>query len=133
MSYSHAVLWMDHQEGHLVRFNLESHESEHIRAYEGHEQLHRHAGTLGDGKAKAHPDYFPKLARAVDSADAVLVVGAGVAKREFLHYLEATSPQIRAKVMGTENSERITEPQLLALAKDWFKPNDRMRGLARDA
>jgi stalled ribosome rescue protein Dom34 len=129
MTFSHAVLWMDHQEGLLVRFNPKSHDSEHIRAYEGKEQLHRRAGTLGDGKAKTHPDYFPKLARAIDTVEAVLVVGAGVAKREFLHYLEAASPSIRAKVLGTENSDRITEPQLLALAKDWFKPVDRMRGL----
>jgi stalled ribosome rescue protein Dom34 len=129
MTYAHAVLWMDHQEGHLVRFNLESHESKHIRAYEGKMQLHRRAGTLGNGKAKTHPDYFPNLARAIDSVEAVLVVGAGIAKSEFLHYLEAASPLIRCKVLGTENSERITEPQLLALAKEWFKPVDRMRGL----
>jgi stalled ribosome rescue protein Dom34 len=131
MTYSHAVLWMDHQEGHLVRFNPKSHESEHIRAYEGKEQLHRRAGTLGDGKAKTHLDYFPNLAKAIASVDAILLVGAGVAKREFLHYLETTSPTIRAKVLGTENSERLSEPQLLALAKEWFKPVDRMRGLGK--
>jgi stalled ribosome rescue protein Dom34 len=131
MSYSHAVLWMDHQEGHLVRFNPNSHESEHIRAYEGKEQLHRRAGTLGDGKAKIHPDYFPKLASAIDSAQAVLLVGAGVAKREFLHYLESDRPSVRSKVLGTKNSVRMTEPQLLALAKDWFKPVDRMRGTGK--
>jgi stalled ribosome rescue protein Dom34 len=126
MTYSHAVLWMDHQEGHLVRFNTESHESVHIRAYEGKQKLHTRAGTLGDGKAKT-PDYFPNLARAIDTADVVLVVGAGIAKSEFAHYLEATKPAIRAKVLGIENSERITEPQLLAHAKEWFKPVDRMR------
>jgi stalled ribosome rescue protein Dom34 len=131
VTYSHAVLWMDHQEGHLIRFNLEAHESEHIRAYEGKEQLHRRAGTLGDGKAKNHPTYFPDLASAINKSEVALLVGAGIAKREFLHYLEEESPAIRAKVLGVENSERVTEPQLLALAKVWFKSVDRMRGIGK--
>jgi stalled ribosome rescue protein Dom34 len=128
MTYSHAVLWMDHQEGHLVRFNAESHDSIHVRAYEGKQKLHTRAGTLGAGKVQT-PDYFPNLARVIDTAEYVLVVGAGVAKNEFAHYLESTKPSIRAKVLGIENSERITEPQLLAYAKKWFKPVDRMRAI----
>jgi hypothetical protein len=92
MTYSHAVLWMDHQEGHLVRFNAESHDSIHVRAYEGKQKLHTRAGTLGTG-------------------------------------IKSTKPSIRAKVLGIENSERITEPQLLAQAKKWFKPVDRMRAI----
>jgi stalled ribosome rescue protein Dom34 len=127
MSFSHAVLWMDHQEGHVLKFNAHSHESEHIRAYEGKEQLHRRAGTLGDGKAKVHLEYFPNLANSIDTVDAVFVVGAGIAKREFIHYLESAKPSIRAKVLGTQSSERISEAQLLALARQWFKPVDRMR------
>jgi stalled ribosome rescue protein Dom34 len=128
MSFSHAVLWMDHQEGVLVRFNSTSHETEHLRAYEGKENLHSRAGTLGDGKSKTHPDYFPKLARAIDTVDAALVLGAGIARKEFLNYLDDASPSIRAKILGAESSERITEAQLLAFAKNWFIPVDSMRG-----
>ncbi len=128
MNYSHVVVWIDHQDAHLVRFNADSHASENIRAYEGKEHLHHHAGTLGSGRAKVHPDYFPKVALALGSAQEVLVVGPGIAKTEFVHYLEAYQPALRAKVLGVESSDRISDGQLLAMAKKWFGPADQLRG-----
>lgn len=127
MNYSHAVVWIDHQEACLIHFNADDHATERIRAAEGKEHLHHHAGTLGDGRAKAHPAYFKGIATALESAREVLLVGPGTAKNEFIHYLESDAPAMRAKVLGVEPSDRITDGQLLAMAKVWFAPADRMR------
>ncbi len=47
---------------------------------------------------------------------------------EFIHYLEAYQPALRSKVLGVEASDRISDGQLLAMARRWFGPVDQMRG-----
>ncbi len=128
MSYSHAVVWIDHQEACLIHFDADDHATARIRATEGKEHLHHHEGSLGDGRAKTHPHYFKSVAAALESAKEVLVVGPGTAKNEFIHYLDALAPALRAKVRGVESSDRISDGELLAMAKVWFVPTDRMHG-----
>lgn len=128
MDFSHAALWIDHQKATVVHFNADSHSIQHIPNPKGNEHLHHKAGAIGSGHESHHEPFFSRVAQALATSGEVLVVGPGTARTEFVHYLDRQNRALRERVLGTEAANKMSEPQLLALARKWFNPVDRMRG-----
>ena len=101
-----------------------------IEAPDPKERLHhvREAQHHGGHKVK-HSDaaYFEEIANSVASAKQILFVGHGKGKAdsaaEFMQYLERKHPQTANKVSGSleGNLPAMSEPEILALARDWFE------------
>lgn len=128
MDFSHAAVWMDHQDATIVHFNAEQHSVQHIRNPGGATHLHHKAGTVGSGHASHHEPYYSSIAQALASTSEIFIVGPGTTRSEFIHFVEHHDPALRPHVLGTEPSSRMSERQLLARAREWFEPVDRMRG-----
>lgn len=128
MNHSHAIVWLDHEEARLIHFSAENHAIEHIRAHSGKGHLHHRAGSVGSGHARIDTEFFARIALALESTQEILVVGPGTAKDEFGHYLQSHQAALRQRVLGIEAAARQSDGQLLALARHWFKPVDRMKG-----
>ncbi len=69
--------------------------------------------------------YFRDLAEKMKDADQILILGPGMAKSHFTHYLETHQAKtLSKKVIGVENLEQVSEKQILATARKFFKHYD---------
>ncbi len=129
MSLSHAVVWIDHQEAHVIQFNADASESEIIKTKSKHTHLHQKSGILGSGHISADESYLHEVIHAVSDAGEILVVGPGTAKLELLKHAHKHDAKISAKIIGVETVDHPTDGQLLAFAKKYFIKVDNLRAL----
>jgi stalled ribosome rescue protein Dom34 len=123
---THAVVWIDHQEARV--FHVEPQATEETTVLAPQHHLHRH--PKGRGDAKDHPDdarhFFSSVARTLDGADAILIVGPASAKLEFFRYVHEHERRLEAQVVGIETADHPTDGQIVARARSYFKASDRM-------
>jgi stalled ribosome rescue protein Dom34 len=129
MSLSHAVVWIDHQEAHVIQFNAEASESEIIKTKSKHKQVHQKAGVLGSGHNSSDQNYLHQVVQAVSEAGEILIVGPGSAKLELFKHAHNHDVKISEKIVGIETVDHPTDAQLLAHAKKYFVKADNMRAL----
>jgi len=112
------VVWMDgrqaecyalHPNGAFEHREVIKHDFDH------HTHSHR------DDK---HPPeaYYKSLMQALHGAEEILLIGPGLPKEHFKHYVSQHSGHDLAKhIVGMESAERLTENQIKALAIQAFK------------
>lgn len=125
MSFSHAVVWIDHQEAHVIQFNAEASESDIIKTHSKHNK----AGSAGSGHQASDQTYLHEVVNAVASASEILVVGPGAAKLELIKHVNHHDAQVAEKIIGVETVDHPTDGQLLAYAKKYFVRADNLRPL----
>ena len=91
MSLDHAVIWIDHQEAHVIHFDSQASDSEVIKTRSTHPHLHHKSGSSGAGHTGADKSYLHAVAEAVADAAEILIVGPGSAKLEWLRHVEKLS------------------------------------------
>lgn len=131
---SHVVVWIDHAEARVFHVQPETpghpqpEPVDETTILSPHHLIHRH--PKGHGEAREHPEdaarFFHEVARAIESADTVLIVGPASAKTEFVAYLDAHDRALRAKVAGVETVDHPTDREMVAYARKYFKASDRM-------
>lgn len=127
MSHYHAVVWLDHSEARV--FHVAKDDLEKI-AVHGHKQhLHHKAGEIGSGKAPADVAFFDDIGDALDGAGAILIVGPGAAKLEFIRHATKFLPEVERSIIGVETVDHPSDNQLVAYARNYFHATDRMRPL----
>jgi stalled ribosome rescue protein Dom34 len=131
---THAVIWIDHKEARV--FHVQPETASHAQPEAIDETtilspqhlIHRH--PKGQGEAKEHPDdvkrFFHEVARSLDSADTVLILGPSSAKLEFLRYAQDHDRKLHAKVAGIETVDHPTDREIVAYARRYFTGSDRM-------
>jgi hypothetical protein len=81
----------------------------------------------GRGDGPGVPVYFEEIVRAISAASEILIIGHGNGKARgmvhFMMYLERKHPELAKKVVDTldTNIFGMTQPEILAMARDWFK------------
>ena len=125
----HVAVWLDHHEARILRIASDAFEEDTLLAQGPHVRRHADRNTT----EREHPDdakrFFHDVARALDTADEVLVVGPSTAKLHFLKYVHAHDPQLEPRILGVETVDHPTDRQLAAFARRYFVDADRMRGL----
>jgi stalled ribosome rescue protein Dom34 len=117
MSTFHAVVWMDHQEAHVVMFDREHVEAQRILL----RSHHKHQGKAGDTAA-----FFAEVAKALVGTHEVLLTGPGLARNEFRDWCAAHQKSTAATIVDSIVSDHPSDAQLAALAKQYFKKFDVM-------
>lgn len=147
MSTHHAVVWIDGSEAHVLMFDREHVEAERIksRATHTHKAQGGHVGThqgahggrgpniVGHhrpdaGHAESDPDYFVQVALALDGVHEILLTGPAQAKDRFREYCRVKAPAIDKAIVGVVPSDHPSDPQLVALARQYFLKYDKMQG-----
>lgn len=118
----HAVVWLDHHNAHIVHFDAEHLKSERIKASSRHTRQHGSA-------VRTEHEFLADVCEALKDTNEVLVVGAQQSQAFFRHYVEKHRPQLAPRVVGYENVDHPSEPQLVALARRFFLKHDRMTGI----
>jgi stalled ribosome rescue protein Dom34 len=123
----HTVVWLDHQEARIFNIDPDAFDESVVHAPAHH--VHRH--PKGATEARTHRDdathFFKDVAKALDAAHEVLLVGPGTAKLQFLRYAQKNEHKLESKIVGLETVDHPTDKQLVAHAKHYFVGADRMR------
>ncbi len=117
MSTFHAVVWIDHQEAHVMMFD-----HEHMQAQRIHSRSHhKHQGKPHDTKAM-----FADVAAALAGVHEVLLTGPGMARDEFATWAKSHSASVAAAISDSIPSDHPSDAQVVALARKYFQKLDQM-------
>ena len=122
----HAVVWLDHHEAKIFHFSVNDVERVLVRAGDPHEHIHHKANSVGSGHAPADTDYYRRVAESVADAGAVLITGPSSAKTELLAFITRQDPGLLKRISGVQTLDHPHDGTLLALAREYFKADDRM-------
>lgn len=115
-----TLVWMDHQEAKI--FRLEGGEFRESDVHAPKEHVHRHAKAPGG--SSEHPEdqrrYFVEVAKAIDDAAPVVLLGPSTAKLQFLRWLSRERASIEARIVAIETADHPSSAQLMAHAKRSF-------------
>jgi len=117
---THAVTWIDHKEARI--FHLHPDSTEETTVLSPHHHLHRRPlGAVNDkGTSEDARRFFKEVARSLEGADALLIVGPSSAKLEFFRYLHEHDRLLEAKVVGVESADHPTDGEIVARARASF-------------
>ncbi len=131
MNIEHVAVWIDHAEAKIFHVDAESFDTTTIHA--PHRQMRRHPPGPAD-REREHPaddkHFFHEVARALEGAQEILVVGPASAKLEFVKHVHAHDRALGPKIVGVETADHPTDGQFAAHVRRYFRDADRMRGTA---
>ncbi len=117
-----ATVWIDRREARVFHVAQESFDESTIHA--PHRQVNRHARR--EGGDKNHPQdeqhFFYEVARALDDAARILIVGPSTAKFHFLKYLHLHEHALVQRIVGIETVDHPTDRQLAAHVRSYLSP-----------
>ncbi len=117
MSTFHAVVWMDHQEAHVLMFDREHVESQRVKS----RSHHKH-----QGKGHGVSAFFGELANVLSGTREVLLAGPGAARNEFRDWCQAHAKTTAQVIVDSIATDHPSDNQLVALARQYFKKFDAM-------
>ena len=117
MSTFHAVVWMDHNEAHVLMFDREHVESQRVKS----RSHHKHQGKSGDAAA-----FYADIAKALQGTHEVLLTGPGAARNEFRDWCQSHVKAAAGVIVDSIASDHPSDNQLVALARQYFKKFDAM-------
>lgn len=117
MSTFHAVVWMDHNEAHVLMFDREHVESQRIKS----RSHHKHSGKAGDPAV-----FFTAVAQALQGTHEVLLAGPGTARNEFRDWCKVHHGATAKVIVDSITTDHPSDNQLVALARQYFKKFDAM-------
>jgi len=122
----HVLVWIDHREAKVFQFNATDTDRTSIRSEHPHQHIHHHANARGSGHVPLDKKFLEHVAAAIAHAGAILIAGPANAKTELAQYLKEAHPALAQKISGVEPLDHPTDGELVALARSFFKADDRM-------
>lgn len=121
MTCRQAIVWIDDIEACILKMdNGLEHEST-IQARDNSESAARPERGASGG-------YFHRVARALDIADEILIVGPSSTKIEFQKYMNKNDHAIDPRILGVETIPHRADVRLAAFAKLYFAAGGPRRG-----
>lgn len=121
MTMFHAVVWIDHQEAHVLQFDPEHVQASKVKASSRATRQH-------GSRVRTEHEYFAHVCDALEGIAEVLVTGSKTAQADFRHYVEKHRAKLTAHIAGYETVDHPSENQLVAMARKYFLKHDRMAG-----
>ncbi len=124
----HALVWLDHHEARIFRFDSEVAEATHhvIRDEHSPAHLHHKANSIGSGHVPVSHGYLEAVAMDIIDARAILIVGPSSAKHELYKHIEQHHPSMLSEIVGVETLDHPGDGPLLAHAAQAFRAAARM-------
>lgn len=122
MSLSRAIVWTDHHNAQILKFDAEQVLPSHVKA-------HSHPTGQHGSAVRTEHEFFGHVCDALAGVSEVLAVGPKTSLADFEHYATKHRPQTARCIVGYEVVDHPTENQLVAHARQWFLQRDRMTGV----
>ena len=123
--HAHGVVWIDHHEARIIRFTRDDVAEKTVHPAHAAHHLHSHAGSHDGDKAREDPAFFQEIGESLAGVQSLLVGGPANAKTEFVKHLHRHFPDLAKRVAGVEPMDHMSEGELLAVARHFFKKADR--------
>lgn len=127
MSHYHAVVWIDHQSATAWHFSPTAQDETKVRAKDQHQRVHSRKSQHGGHRSPADPHFFDDVAKALEGAHEILVIGPAQTKQEFAAYLRDKHPLLGKAIVAVESADHPTDAQVLAYARKHFPMLDRLQ------
>jgi stalled ribosome rescue protein Dom34 len=125
----HAAVWLDHEHAKVFHFNRDSWEESVLKMPK--HQLSSRAkirDTHHRGETHDQKEYFEAIAKAVDDAAEILVLGPGTAKLQFIKHVHENDARLEKRIVGVEGADHPTDRQIIEHARKYFVVKDRFLG-----
>ena len=120
-----AILWIDHAQARMIKFNAETSVTRVIHREGGTPHLHHKANSIDDGHAPEDQAYFHAVSKALLGLTAVLVTGPANAKTELVKHIARHDPPLMQRISAIQTVDHPTDGELLDLARHHFGLIDR--------
>lgn len=130
MSYPHAVVWIDHDEAHIISFDAQTSEELTLRSKHRNGHLHHKRGQSGSGHAPEDHAYHREVEEALGDAGEILIIGPSNERIELEKHMKQHAPSVFGRVIGVEPADHPSDGQVLKLARRFFRAADRMGTIA---
>ncbi|MBS0366530.1 MAG: translational machinery protein [Proteobacteria bacterium] len=128
--HGHVVVWIDHHQARIFQLAADG-DGTRIRSSHPHQHLHHKANSIGSGHAPVDRTFLERVSHALLDSGAVLITGPSGAKDELAAHLARLHPELAARVSAVETVDHPTDGELLALARKFFRADDRMHTQTR--
>jgi stalled ribosome rescue protein Dom34 len=118
MSLYQAIAWIEEKEARILHVNNGLQNVSTIVAPASQDIPKQHASN--DGTVEETNGFFRQIARALDTADEILVVGPSAIKLEFVKYMHKNDHAFDPRILGVETVDSPTDHQLDGYAKLYF-------------
>jgi hypothetical protein len=122
VSLTHAVVWTDHHNARVLRFDAQQASATKVRAGSHYTRQHH-------SQVRSEHEFFAEVCAALEGISEVVIAGARTSVADFRHYAEKHRPHVAAHIVAYEVVDHPTDAELLALAKDRLLKHDRMKGV----
>jgi len=120
MTMNQSIVWIDEKEARVLGLEEGLHHKETVHALET-----RAGPPLNDDGSSG--DFFHRVARALDWADEILIVGPSSTKVEFLKFMHKNDHSIDPRILGVESIDSPADNELLGFAALYFKVGGPLR------
>ena len=126
MSHHHAVVWLDHNEAHVMHISPDDVEKSVVQPVNPPRHLQRKRGSVSGSRQPEDQHYYHEIVQAIKGAAEILIVGPGHAKLELIKHIHAHDPERVKQIVGVETVDHPSDAQLVAHARKYFVAKDRM-------
>ena len=126
-NHYHALVWIDHREARVFQFNATDVDRTTIRSDHPDQHIHHKANSGDSGHAPVDNEFLKRVTQAISEAGAILITGPANAKTELVAYIKRVQPSLAERISGVQTLDHPSDGALLALARSFFKADDRMR------
>jgi hypothetical protein len=130
MDYRHAIVWIDHDEAHIIQFDPDGSEELVLRAKHRRGHLHHKRGQIGSGHAAEDHVYHRAVEEALSGTGEILIVGPANERIELQKHMKDHAKQVFDHVIGVEAVDHPSSGELLKLARRFFRAADRLGTIA---
>ncbi len=130
MKFPHAVVWIDHDEAHVIQFDPDASVELTMKSKHRHGNLHHKRGQSRSGHSPEDHAYHLAVEAALEDAGEILIVGPANERIELQKHIESHNKALFLRVIGVEPADHPTTGELLALAKRFFSAADRLGTIA---
>lgn len=123
---THAVVWIDASEAKIVSVDANATGEIVERPDSSAHHTRSRAGSREGYRTTVDHVFFQRVANDLARVKSFVVVGPANTKTEFVKHLHRYDPQLFPRLSAVETADHMTDAQLAALAREYFKRFDRM-------
>ena len=119
----HAGVWLDNTKAIIITNNSDNENEEYtiqnkVKAKEIHGGGSEH--SMNNARKADHNTYYKSVSTLLLNYDEILVFGPGKSQEQFQNHLHE-DPQFKSKKITIDSSEQLTDPQMIAKVREFFK------------
>lgn len=119
MKSPNAVIHLSHESARIVEFDATS-------MHAGKVEQHAHATRQHGSGVRTEHEFFGSVCDRFGSFTKVLVTGGHATLADFKHYVDKHRPLVALHIAGYEVVDRLTDNQLVAMARKRFDEFERL-------